>query len=69
MSFRHQHTGRVVSPRPGTAGYDRCVRLPVWEQVEEPETPELDDAGPVQLGGGWYQMPDGSKVRGNPEDD
>ena len=65
MAFRHTVDGRVVSPEPGTAAHARCVRLPVWEEVED--VPEPDD-GPVHVGGGWYLYPDGTKVRGNPEE-
>lgn len=29
-------------------------------------TPDAPEAEPVHLGGGWYQLADGSKVRGKP---
>ena len=77
--FRHRRdVNRVVDVEPGTNAHARLCRLVnVWEPVEDPEpepepdTPELDDvtdAGPVHVGGGWYEYPDGTKVRGNPED-
>ena len=68
MAFRHQHSGRVVSPEPGTAGHARCVRLPVWEPVDDPTPEPTPDDQPVHVGGGWYLYPDGTKVRGNPEE-
>lgn len=63
-NFRNRHSGTIVSADEGTAAARRLVRLArLWEPVnEEPE--RVTDVDEYHTGGGWYELPDGSKVRG-----
>jgi len=71
-NIRSPHLDPVTAPE-GSAMFWRLSRLTrVWERIDEPSdpvpAPDLDDPAPAQdvtaLGGGWYALPDGTKVRG-----
>ena len=54
----------------GTRTHERVRRLSrVWVEVQppdepEPDQPEPDEVDAFHVGAGWYQLPDGTKVRG-----
>jgi len=64
--YRHRRTGREVYPLPGTSAEARLAAKPQhWELISVPATDDVQarvDA--AHLGAGWYETPDGSKVRG-----
>lgn len=41
-----------------------ALRLHGWVDIDD----EPDDGPAVHVGGGWYQLTDGTRVRGNPND-
>ena len=71
--YRHRRTGKEVYPVPGTPAEKRLAAKPQhWELIlpEPAETaPPVDTdlegrVDAAHLGAGWYQAPDGTKVRG-----
>ena len=49
----------------GTRAYERVRRLDrVWVEVDPPDEPVSDGVDAFHVGAGWYQLPDGTKVRG-----
>ena len=49
----------------GSRAHQRVCRLvSVWEPCDPPDKPEPDEVDGFHVGAGWYQLPDGTKVRG-----
>jgi hypothetical protein len=65
--YRHRRTGKEVYPAPGTVAEQRLAAKPQhWELVvPEPEVCDVDaKVAAAHIGAGWYETPDGGKVRG-----
>ena len=67
-AFRNKRSGKVVHSEVGSRSYQSFARNKrLYEPIAEPEPEPEDDAPDVEqyhVGSGWYELPDGAKVRG-----